>query len=283
MNGVGDMSEAMPWVLLRGLTRERRHWGTFPQTFAAALPGAPVIALDLPGNGALHLEPSPWLVEAMAGHCRRQLQGLGVPPPYRVLAMSLGAMVATSWAASHPEEISAAVLINTSMRPFSPFHHRLRQRNYAWLLRLMLMHPSDHDREQAVLRLTSGAPQRHPGVVDAWAAYRRECPVTRSNAWRQLVAAALWSTPRKRPAVPLLLLTSAADGLVDTRCSWRLAQHWQCAIATHPWAGHDLPLDDGPWVAAQVRDWLARASGGVPCEQVAPYSPPANRAPGPHL
>ena len=261
MNGV---SAATPWVLLRGLTRERRHWGTFPQTFSAAMPGARVIALDLPGNGALHREPSPWRVEAMAGHCRRQLQGLGVPPPYRVLAMSLGAMVATCWAASHPEEVSAAVLINTSLRPFSPFHHRLRPRNYARLLRLMLTHPVDDDWEQAVLHLTSGAPQRHAGVVEAWATYRRECPVTRSNALRQLWAAARWSAPIKRPAVPLLLLTSAADGLVDTRCSSRLAQRWPCDIATHPWAGHDLPLDDAPWVAAQVHGWLARVSAGSP-------------------
>ena len=256
MNGVSD---ATPWILLRGLTRERRHWGAFPQTFAAAVRAAQVITLDLPGNGTLHREPSPWHVEPMAEHCRRQLQDLEVAPPYRVLAMSLGAMVATCWAASHPGEISAAVLINTSMRPFSPLHHRLRPRNYARLLRLMLTQPSDHDWEQAVLRLTSGAPQRHAGVLDAWAAYRRECPVTRARALRQLWAAARWSAPRGCPAVPLLLLTSAADGLVDTRCSQQLAQQWRCDIATHPWAGHDLPLDDGPWVAAQVRGWLARS------------------------
>jgi len=256
---MNDVSAAPPWVLLRGLTRERRHWGTFPQTFAAALPATQVITLDLPGNGALHREPSPWHVEAMARHCRRQLQGLGVPPPYRVLAMSLGAMVATCWAASHPEEISAAVLINTSMRPFSPFHHRLRPRNYASLLWLMLTHPSDRDSEQAILRLTSGAPQRHAGVLDAWTAYRRERLVTRANALRQLWAAARWCAPRGCPAVPLLLLTSTADGLVDMRCSQQLAQHWQCDIATHPWAGHDLPLDDGPWVAEQVRGWLAHS------------------------
>jgi hypothetical protein len=28
-------------------------------------------------------------------------------------------------------------------------------------------------------------------------------------------------------------------------------------LAIHPGAGHDLPLDDAPWVAQQVRDWLA--------------------------
>ncbi|MBC8058528.1 MAG: alpha/beta hydrolase, partial [Rhizobiales bacterium] len=29
-----------------------------------------------------------------------------------------------------------------------------------------------------------------------------------------------------------------------------------CPVATHPWAGHDLPLDDGEWVALQVSNWL---------------------------
>jgi predicted alpha/beta hydrolase family esterase len=55
----------------------------------------------------------------------------------------------------------------------------------------------------------------------------------------------------------MLVLTSTHDGLVDTRCSERLAAAWQCEIARHPQAGHDLPLDDSAWVLAQIRRWLA--------------------------
>ena len=55
------------------------------------------------------------------------------------------------------------------------------------------------------------------------------------------------------------MLTSAADRLVDTRCSHDLARAWQCPIASHSWAGHDLPLDDAAWVARQVCDWLEAA------------------------
>ena len=251
------MSETT-WVLLRGLTRERRHWGAFPQTFAETVPAAHVIALDLPGNGALHRERSPSRVEAMAEHCRHALHERGVAPPYHLLAMSLGAMVATAWAASHPKELAAAVLINTSLRPFSPFHQRLKPANYATLARLVLAHPSAHEWEQAVLRLTSRAAPRGDALLDAWTGYRRECPVSAANALRQLAAAARYRAPRAKPAPPVLLLTSAADGLVDPRCSWQLARQWGCPVATHPWAGHDLPLDDGLWVAQQVRDWLVR-------------------------
>ena len=49
--------------------------------------------------------------------------------------MSLGAMVAVDWAARHPEELAGCVLINTSLRPFSPWYQRLRPANYGALLR----------------------------------------------------------------------------------------------------------------------------------------------------
>ena len=257
------------WILLRGLTRERRHWGSFAQTFADAVPTARVIALDLPGNGALYRQASLLSVADMARHCRRELQRLDVPPPYHLLAMSLGAMVATAWAARHPQELAGAVLINTSMRPFSPPQQRLRPRNLGPLLRLLLAAPGSLAREEAVLRLTSNLPQRDAAVpalttptalialITEWADWQRECPVSRANALRQLWAAARWQAPRVRPAVALLLLTSTADALVDTRCSQQLARHWACPLAAHPWAGHDLPLDDAPWVAEQVRAWLA--------------------------
>ena len=41
------------WLLLRGLTREAGHWGRFPQQLQAALPGARILAIDLPGNAVL--------------------------------------------------------------------------------------------------------------------------------------------------------------------------------------------------------------------------------------
>lgn len=246
-----------PWILLRGLTRETRHWGDFPARLQEF--GAPVLALDLPGNGRLFREASPASVEAMAEQARAQLQGQGLAPPYRLLSMSLGAMVTVAWADTWPHEITGAVLINTSLRPFSPFTQRLRPANYGTLLHLALT--SDEGRwEQAVLRLTTRLAPRGPArvrLLDDWAIWRRECPVSRANAMRQLWAAARYRAPPVKPAVPMLVLTSQHDGLVDTRCSERLAAAWQCEIARHPQAGHDLPLDDGAWVLEQIRRWLA--------------------------
>lgn len=247
---------AATWVLLRGLTREQRHWGGFADTFGTRVGAARVVALDLPGNGALHAERSPVRVDAMATSARAELQGRGVAPPYHLLAMSLGAMVAVDWAARWPDEVAAAVLINTSLRPFSPASHRLRPRAFLALLRLLLTRQPPLEIERAVLRLTSANPAHHAANVLAdWATWRLDSPVSAGNALRQLAAAARFQAPSDTPTAPMLVLRSAGDALVDPRCSARLAAHWQLPIATHPWAGHDLPLDDGEWVAQQVHDW----------------------------
>ena len=243
----------IPWVLLRGLTRERRHWGSFTAQFAAAFAQAPVIALDLPGNGVLNELRSPTRVDAMAAYCREALLARGVAPPYRVLAMSLGAMVATAWCLQHPDEIAALVLINTSLRPFSPPQQRFKPS--AALLRVVwgLLQRGAAAPERAVLALTSNAVWRDDSLVRQWADYRRERPVSAANAVRQLWAAARFVAPSVAPCARVLLLTSARDGLVDTRCSLALARAWHCEVESHPWAGHDLPLDDPAWVIAAVR------------------------------
>ena len=99
-----------PWILLRGLTRETRHWGDFSERLQSD--GTPVLALDLPGNGRLCHEPSPTRVEAMAEHARAQLQQLKLAPPYRLLAMSLGLSRIFS---SDIEQLQAGMLVYDSL------------------------------------------------------------------------------------------------------------------------------------------------------------------------
>lgn len=251
------MSHA-PWVLLRGLMRDSRHWGDFPAAFRAAMPEAPLILLDLPGNGSRWQEDSPETVEAMADWCRAELLRQGHRPPYRLFAMSLGAMVAVHWAASQPRELEACVLANTSLRGHSAFYRRLRPSAWPLLVRMALGNPSPRACEEAILRLTSRHREQTHRVLDDWTAWRIAQPVSRSNALRQLGAAMRYQPPRRKPAVPLLLLTGARDRLVDTACSQALSRAWDAPVAVHPTAGHDLPLDDAGWVLAQIRNWNDR-------------------------
>lgn len=250
------MSNNPPWIFLRGLMRDQRHWGAFPDFFRAQIPGAAVHTLDLPGNGLLNHLASPASVPALADWVRAELLRRGLKPPYRVFAMSLGAMVAVAWADAAPQEIDACVLVSTSLRPVSPFYQRLRPAAWPLLLQMALGRAAPRATEQSILKLTSAHLQKTLCVLDDWTAWRIAQPVSRSNALRQLLAAMRFSAPRQKPATRLLLLAGAGDALVDARCSKALARVWQCALAEHPSAGHDLPLDDPHWVVQQVRRWL---------------------------
>lgn len=254
-----DDAATPPWIFLRGLMRDQRHWGGFPREFAGQVTGAHVVTLDLPGNGVLNRQPSPLRVEDMAEWCRAALEARGLKPPYRVLANSLGAMVTVAWAAAHPQELERIVLINTSLRPYSAFWQRMRPAAWPTLLRMALTSPDARSAETAILSLISHHPQRNAVLLDDWSAWREALPVSRANSLRQIIAAARFRAPTDPLRVPTLLLVGARDRLVDPRCTHRVAKAWGCEIAEHPAAGHDLPLDDGPWVAEQVRRWLAAA------------------------
>jgi pimeloyl-ACP methyl ester carboxylesterase len=250
------------WVLLRGLMREARHWGEFSLLFREAIGSDNIVTLDFPGNGSLHAQTSASTVAALADHCRAELRRLGYPPPYNVLALSLGAMVAVAWGEQHQDEIARMVLINTSLAPYNPFYHRLRPANYFRVMRFLL-DGSAVRRENLILNLTSAIKNRsglRQDILERWLAYARECPVARANMLRQLGAAMRYRAAPIQPPMPVLLLAGARDQLVNAKCSLKLAQHWQCAIRVHPEAGHDLPLDDDAWVIRQVRDWLGEQS-----------------------
>ncbi|CAL94912.1 alpha/beta fold hydrolase [Azoarcus olearius] len=247
------------WVLLRGLTRESGHWGDFPAQLAARLPGARVVAVDLPGNGPLYRQRTPLRVEDIAAACRVQLLSRPVEAPFHLLAMSLGGMVALAWAAARPAEVAGCVLLNTSVRGLSPLYRRLRPTSYPAVTAALLGTAAAS--EARILKLTAQQPP--PGTLDAWIALRQRHPVSRLNALRQLIAAARFRLPQP-PPVPMLVLSSAADALVDPRCSAELAARWQLPHLQHPTAGHDLALDAGPWVAEQVESWLRTGVPAVP-------------------
>jgi len=250
------MNKHNTWVFLRGLARESRHWGSFLAAFQQALPDSNVITLDLPGNGQLNQQRSPLSIQDMVTHCRAELTLQDIKPPYQVLAMSLGGMVSVAWSQAYPQEIAAQVLINTSMRPFSHFYQRLRPQNYLRLLKLLLSRATPETWERTILEITSN--RSIANVLPDWLALRQSHPVASANLLRQLMAAARFSASPQAPTAPTLVLASLQDRLVAVACSQTLAQRWACPLRLHPSAGHDLTLDDGPWVALQVSHWRTR-------------------------
>ena len=246
----------MLWIFLRGLTRETAHWGCFPSDFEQALPGSKVICLDLPGNGELHHMTSPMSISTMVTYCRDELIKRGHPPPYFLLAMSLGAMVATEWSYRGAGEVAGCVLMNVSLGKFSPFYRRMRPRNYLPLVRLVLLTRNPVDAERIVLQLTSNQSAQRAQVIDDWVQARIQRPVGRANALRQVVAALRYRVRSGAPDTDILILSSEKDRLVHVSCSLAIASRWKCPVRLHPIAGHDLALDDPNWVIDKVQQWL---------------------------
>jgi pimeloyl-ACP methyl ester carboxylesterase len=244
------------WVFLRGLAREARHWGEFSTVFAQTVQAENITLQDLAGNGAFNTLRSPASVSAMVAFVRQQLVDADVQPPYHLLAMSLGAMVATEWAARYPQEVAGLVLINTSMRPLSLATQRLRPANWPTLAAMALRWRNASFAERTVFRLTCNRLDTLAADEANWLNIRAVAPVSASNVAIQLIAAARYRVGPLVPLCPVLVLSSRADALVNPVCSHHLATAWQVEHRQHPWAGHDLPHDDAHWVCQQVASWI---------------------------
>lgn len=254
------------WMFLRGLARESAHWAGFPERFGASVGGVRILQPDLPGSGRHWRLTSPASIPAIMEFVRRE--ALSETPsashsPRYILALSLGAMVAVEWLFRHPAEVAGAVLINTSLRGLSPLYRRLHW--HAWPALTRIVSLSDvRSRERSILQLTSVNGARDPALIDAYARAWRERPMRRSNVIRQLCAAAAYRPPLHKPRMPVLLLSGAGDRLVHPACSAAIAKRWSAPLAIHPWAGHDLPLDDPDWVIRQVSAWFDAPGSGEP-------------------
>ena len=238
------------FVLIRGLLREARHWGEFTGSLQQQFPHAMISTPDIPGNGQLHQATSPKTIAEMTEALREQIN---TNQPLRLIALSMGGMIAMDWMTRYPDEVEAAILINTSARPLSPFYHRLRWTVYPQVLK-MIFH-SAAQKEADILSLTSN---RHPHdnkLLESWQQWQQQNPVSKASARNQFLAAAKFSITDK-PQQPILIVTSQADRLVDYRCSLKLAKIWETGYLQHETAGHDLPLDEPEWLAGAIKQWF---------------------------
>ncbi len=252
--GQGVVEPAV-WILLRGLAREKDHWGEFPAQLSERLKGARVLSLDLPGAGEFHKTPSPSSIAEIALLVRRQWeQQKPDAQPVGLVAVSMGAMVALEWIRQAPEEVSGAVIMNSSLRSLSSPHERLRFQMWTHFLR-SLVAQNPEARERQILKIISQRLEVHEQVALEWGKIYRRRPVKRINVLRQVLAASRFDIDEWPYTHPILLLCGLGDRLVEPSCSEALHKKFGWPLRQHPWAGHDITLDDGPWVAEQVASW----------------------------
>ena len=247
------LNQHTPVLLLRGLSREQRHWGRLRPVLSSALPN-PLLSFDYAGCGELYQQRSAADIALLRQSVRQQLQqSPAFNGKVHLVALSLGGMLALDWATEYPQEVASVVLINSSARPLSPFYQRLRWRNYPALLAWPWL--SLPLREQLILQLTSRKARRDPQLVKCWIGYQQQHPVSKANILRQLLAAARFRLAVP-PVCPALVISSAADSLVNPDCSITLARYLGAEHQQHKWAGHDIALDDPDWLAGQITGFI---------------------------
>lgn len=242
-----------PWVFIRGLARSSPHWGSFIDAFEKRFAGREVERLDLAGNGSEIARPSFTRIEDHLEDVRSRSRTLRESGRVSLCTISMGSMVAALWAYRYPGEIARMVLMNTSDRGHSRFYERMRPANYLTFLSMILHAKDPLERELRVLRMTSR--MREPDFERLSRAHASIPQTTTLNFFRQIWAASRFRFPDPRPEAPCLFLAGEGDRLVSPVCTKRIAERWRAALALHPDAGHDLPLDAPAWVLDQIAKW----------------------------
>ncbi len=185
--------------MLRGLTRGRGHWADFPEHLHRLLntqAGDRILFGEIPGNGELYQEQSLWSIPETAQYVQRKLEPqLRAQDQNIIVAISMGAMVASHWLKQEPALFTKAFFINTSSARHSLFIERFKPE-------AILLNPrfwAARDKELETLKVTSNFPERWRMHLSALRAYSATHPVHRANAIRQITAAALYGFPKSRP------------------------------------------------------------------------------------
>lgn len=253
-------------VLLRGLARESRHWGAFVRNLeeAYAKQGltARIETIDLPGCGRHSEMTAALTIDQTADFAREKLKEIlereaeaGVPPAdhRRLITISLGSMVGASWLARYSTDFHSAVMINSSFRGVSKFYKRLRWQSW-WRIPQILQSPEVEIREANILKWISNVPENRRALLPEWIRIQHSRPVSKLNLLIQVSAAMRFEAPEKI-ATPLFVIVSEKDRMVDPSCSRAIAKLYDARLLSHPTAGHDLPLDAGPWLAGMIAGW----------------------------
>lgn len=245
--------------LLRGLVREKRHWGSFLEKTKKAFPGANIITPEIPGVGEYCHIPSPPSFDEMIHFMREKniasLQGSNNV----ILAMSLGGMLAKRWSELYPEDFQRIILVNTSFKGLNPLFHRLRFLSVLRFLRIFATLKLSA-REKLIIQMVSNNNQNHETVLKEWEEIQKSAPVSRKSFINQIAAALSFNPAKERPKAPLLILAGKKDRLCSYKCSLKLREQWGGQLEFHPEGGHDLPIDDPEWIIEKMKTFCHQAS-----------------------
>ncbi len=240
----------MNWLLLRGLSRQACHWGSFTSKLETHS-SRDVLALDLPGFGTASEHKSPLAMREIVEFLRPQfLNAPSHQKPWSLLGLSFGGMVALEWLRLYPNDFRTCVVINSSLAGICSINERITNYGKLVLLKCLLLAPPIK-KERLILTLTSSKHLADADLLASWEAIERHHPTRNLEVLKQLLISSQYRGPQKI-TTPLLVLSSQKDQLVNPNCSARIAQKFGAAHFVHPESGHDLPLDAPEWVIEKI-------------------------------
>ena len=185
----------------------------------------------------------------------------GPQDPKVIVSTSMGSLMAVEMAKKRKNFFQQIYLMNASFSGISPFYHRLKWKSWGSLISIALTR-EPRTRESKVLKMVSNNASLWPSLVDSFAEIARKRPCKKINALRQIYSAARYSSGSKAPeGASFVILVSRKDQMVDYRCSVDLSRHWKIPLHIHPWAGHDLSIDDPQWIIKKIREERRACSG----------------------
>ena len=243
-------------ILLRGLGRDARHWGSFPEELKNIMPNYKVYTIDLPGTGEFYDAKSPLSIKAIAEFmsARALERDKDLGEAY-IVGLSLGGMVACEWASLENTNIKKVVLINSSFSNWSRFYHRLNYKIYYDFIAMFFM--STKKREETVLKIVSSNKAQYENVSKAWQNLWKTKPFKVSTVIRQLFAASTYKL-KSMPKQPVLLLASVQDRLVNSQCYKDIEKNTDWPVIFHETAGHEMPMDEPEWVISKIRAFIEK-------------------------
>jgi pimeloyl-ACP methyl ester carboxylesterase len=254
----------MNLLLVRGLVRSQRSWGDYPERLRQQAPQLKLHFLDLPGVGTENGRECPTSIAAIRIDLAKRFhekiaRGEFPKGPWSLVAISMGGMLALDWVDAEPGLFEKVVVINSSSSDLSSPFERFQVKILPRMLHAFLVNRPEVS-ESLILDITSNRYSKEDPKMQKLLEDRvqsmKDQPVSRLTFFRQITSASRYRLPPRPPKPKTLIVSAAKDRLVSPKCSERLAEKLHAPHSIHPWAGHDLPVDDPEWLARETKEWM---------------------------
>lgn len=255
-----QQQDALTVFLLRGIGREAGHWGdAYPRFLKSHFPTADVIFMDLPGAGKYHQQPALPTVEKMADFLRTEYfpQIDSLPGKKVIIATSLAGNVALEWITQYPCDFDGAILLSTSLKGVCKSKHRVKPAAKKEFVSIFLTNDVA-EREKAFLSINSNLNIGNDSLLTAWQGIQKERPVRQGALLKQTVAGMIYQPKKSQRVIPILLIGSKADKIVDEKCLHQVADAIKSDLILHETAGHGIPVDVPHWLADTTSYWITQ-------------------------